>query len=134
MRVGEIDPADYAADEFVLRRQFQQPARFFEYGVGLHHNRPVEIVALQNRRELMRQKVAAQRRLSSRHPGILKPLDIPEMLVRIDPHEFMINGEGRRSDRVERFDRTRLMIAGFWPSRRGAMEHTPWIAAQTRLK
>src|SRR5260221_507684 len=51
-------------------------------------------VCADNRRELMRQKVAAQRRFASRHPGILEPLDIPEVLVRIDPHGFMINGSG----------------------------------------
>ena len=109
------DLLDHAADEFVLRRQLQQPVRFLDDGVGLHDDRSMEFVPLQNRRELMGQKVAAQRRFSGWHPGILEPLDIPEVLVRIDPHGSMINmtnGKRRRSGLVKRRVCTAALVRG----------------------
>ena len=76
----------------MLRCQFQQPARLVENHVGLHDNGAVEAVPLQSRLEIARQKIAPQRRLTRGHPGILEALDVPEVLVRVDPHRFMIEG------------------------------------------
>ena len=79
--ISQIHPADHAANEFVLLSQFEQPAGFLDHHVRLHHYRAIESVPVENRFQIVRQKIAAQRRLALGHPRIPEAADIPEMLV-----------------------------------------------------
>src|SRR5579862_2681321 len=89
-RIGQIDPAHYAANESIRFGQLQQPVRFREQSMRLHHHGTIESIACQDRLKLPRQEIASQRRWRRRHPGILKTLEIPEMLVRVYPHSSII--------------------------------------------
>ena len=91
-RAGQIDPPHHAADEIVLGCELEQPVRLLDQGIGLHHDGAIETIAFQNRFELRRQKISAQRRIARRHPRILETLDVPEVLVRVDSHRFIIKG------------------------------------------
>ena len=85
--IGQVHPPDYAENEAVLRRNFQQPVSLTRIGGRLHRNGSIESVPRKNRSQIRREKIAPERTWTVRHPRIFEPGQIPEVLMRVDTHE-----------------------------------------------
>ena len=86
---AEVDPADDAADEIVLRGEREEPAGFFERLPGLHGDAAVESGLREQRLEIVRKDVATERGHGVVDPAVLDRVVVPEVLMSIDPlHVF----------------------------------------------
>ena len=84
---GEVDPADHARDEVVLRRRRQELPRLVEARSGLHEDRAVDAVRGEQRLEILGAEPPADRCECVRHPGIRRAGRVPEVVVSVyDDH------------------------------------------------
>src|SRR3954453_9250778 len=84
-RIAQVGPADHADHE---RRRMRKPQEFLglvQRGPALHHDAGVDLVLVEQRREIGRAEAAPDRsHLVALHPGIVGQCRVPEMLMRID--------------------------------------------------
>src|SRR5207302_4776170 len=83
---GEVDPADHARDEVVLRRRRKEFARLVEARSGLHEDRTVDAVRGEQRLEVLGAEPPADRRERVGHPGIRRDGRVPEVVVSVYDH------------------------------------------------
>jgi hypothetical protein len=82
----QVDPADDAADERVLLGEIQQELRLAERLARLYRHDPADAHGRRERRQVVREEVAAQRRQRVVDPRVLRGVVAPEVDVRVDPH------------------------------------------------
>src|SRR6185503_5023610 len=80
----QIHPSDNAGDERMGIGQGQEPARFVERLARLDGDARLDAGTPEQRLEIVRQEVAAQRRHAVVDPSVLKRVVAPEMLVRVN--------------------------------------------------
>ena len=96
-RILKIHPPHYAPDKLRRIRQPQQILRLNHRGRRLHQNRRLHPVLLQRPHQIRRHIQPVQHRIIRRHPVIIPPAWVPEMLVRIDDHPETPTGASARS-------------------------------------
>ncbi|MNV31721.1 hypothetical protein D3C71_1230390 [compost metagenome] len=84
LRRSDVQPAHYPADATALLHLCQQFLCFLLAVAGLHHQRTVKTVALQQRIKLRRTKVLLQHRHLLADPRVALRMVLPVMLVGID--------------------------------------------------
>ena len=82
---NELHPTDDTGDLVVRSSQLEQLGGLVGNGDGLNENRPVDSCSDEERLQLHQAERAAQRR-EVRGPWLVAGLQVPDVMVRIDPH------------------------------------------------
>src|SRR5207342_2125314 len=84
----QIDPTNNCCDEWILICKTQQPASFFDSVAGLDQNRFLNAASFEDRFKCRWQIILTKNFDFWRHPWIVKPSYLPEVLVAIDYHRL----------------------------------------------
>jgi hypothetical protein len=82
--ICKIDPSDDPGDPLVLVRELEEKSSLGNGGSGLDNNALVNVVFVEKRAEIGREKVAIQSRQLRREPAIVRSFRFPEVLVRVN--------------------------------------------------
>ena len=91
---AQVDPGDHAADPRVRGRVLEHRIGVGVGAGGLHEHRPRHAGPREQRLEVVRLERAPDDGVLGRHPGQGFPLEIPEVLMRVDDHGLAPSGIG----------------------------------------
>ena len=82
--VGKIHPSHDAGHEVGTRRRVEELLRLFQAGPGLDQHSAIHSPLREERTKVLGTEPAPDGGQVVRHPGIVGPGRVPEMLVRVD--------------------------------------------------